>query len=253
MTRPGATHRAAAPSCTPATRDRTGRSTATFTGVRPPAGTPACSMIPGWRPPPGPGSPGVRRHPAGSPAIPEPGPRARRHPGVPAGLPFTSCAVTLDQLHRQGTAPVRQARRTGTPAHHGNPGRPCRRHVRVLPHAVAMYGYTGWAAGHVCDGGTARAGLGMVVRCLACPCPSVSTPAGEAGTASGRVAGQSECLSRKRWRRRDDRAGRVRGRAGHAGICSVHVRIPGAGSGAAGSGRPAAVCTGTNARWRSPG
>jgi transposase len=27
-------------------------------------------MIPGWRPPPGPGSPGVRRHPAGSPAIP---------------------------------------------------------------------------------------------------------------------------------------------------------------------------------------
>jgi hypothetical protein len=53
------------------------------------AGTPAYSMIPGWRPPPGPGSPGVRRHPAGSPAIPEPGPRARRHPGVPAGLPFT--------------------------------------------------------------------------------------------------------------------------------------------------------------------
>ena len=35
--------------------------TATFTGVRPPAGTPAYSMIPGWRPPPGPGSPGVGR------------------------------------------------------------------------------------------------------------------------------------------------------------------------------------------------
>ena len=63
--------------------------TATFKGVRPPAGTPAYSMIPGSRPPPDPGSPGVRRHPAGSPAIPEPGPRARRHPGVPAGLPFT--------------------------------------------------------------------------------------------------------------------------------------------------------------------
>ena len=47
-----------------------------------------------------------------------------------------------------------------------------------------------------------------MVRCLACPCPSVSTPAGEAGTASGRVAGQSECLSSKRWRGRDDRAGR---------------------------------------------
>ena len=32
-----------------------------------PAGTPAYSMIPGWRPPPGPGSPGVRRHPAEDP------------------------------------------------------------------------------------------------------------------------------------------------------------------------------------------
>ena len=62
-------------------------------------------MIPGWRPPPGPGSPGVRRHPAGSPAIPEPGPRARRHPGAPAGLPFTPCTVTLDQLHRQEGGP----------------------------------------------------------------------------------------------------------------------------------------------------
>jgi hypothetical protein len=91
--------------CTPATRDRTGRLHRDVLGVRPPAGTPAYSMIPGWRPPPGPGSPGVRRHPAGSPAIPEPGPRARRHPGVPAGLPFTPCAVTLDQLHRQGDGP----------------------------------------------------------------------------------------------------------------------------------------------------
>jgi len=105
MARPGATHRAAVPSCTPATGTAPAGSTATFTGVRPPAGTPAYSMIPGWRPPPGPGSPGVRRHPAGSPAIPEPGPRARRHPGVPAGLPFTPCAVTLDQLHRQGDGP----------------------------------------------------------------------------------------------------------------------------------------------------
>ena len=84
---------------------RPGATAATFTGARPPAGTPACSMIPAWRPPPGPGSSGVRRHPPGSPAIPDPGPRARRHPGVPAGLPFTPCAVTLDQLHRQGDAP----------------------------------------------------------------------------------------------------------------------------------------------------
>jgi hypothetical protein len=36
---------------------------------------------------------------------------------------------------------------------------------------------------------------------------SVSTLAGKADTASGRVAGQGECLSRKRWRERDDRAG----------------------------------------------
>ena len=65
-------------------------STATFTGVRPPAGTPAYPMIPGWRPPPGPGSPGVRRHPAGSPAIPgtrSPSPAASGRP--PAGPPFT--------------------------------------------------------------------------------------------------------------------------------------------------------------------
>jgi hypothetical protein len=74
---------------------------------------------------------GDRRHPAGSPAIPEPGPRARRHPGAPAGLPFTPCAVTLDQLHRQGDGPARQARQTGTPAHHGNPGRPCRRQMSM--------------------------------------------------------------------------------------------------------------------------
>ena len=105
MARPGATHRAAAPSCTPATRDRTGRLHRDVHGRPAACRNPAYSMIPGWRPPPGPGSPGVRRHPACSPAIPEPGSRARRHPGVPAGLPFTPCAVTLDQLHRQGHGP----------------------------------------------------------------------------------------------------------------------------------------------------
>ena len=107
--RDGTTGRDAPDNCTPPVPRRPGTapagSTATFTGVRPPAGTPAYSMIPGWRPPPGPGPPGVRRHPAASPAIPEPGPRARRHPGVPAGLPFTPCAVTLDQLHRQEDGP----------------------------------------------------------------------------------------------------------------------------------------------------
>ena len=119
-------------------------------------GTPAYPMIPGWRPPPGPGSPGVRRHPAGSPAIPQPGPRARRHPGAPAGLPFTPCAVTLDQLRRQGDGPVRQARRTGTPAHHGNPGRPCRRQKRTTALMMAMYKYSSrltirWARNRGCQ------------------------------------------------------------------------------------------------------
>ena len=51
-------------------------------------------------------SPGVSRHPAGSPAIPEPGPQARRRSGRPGrASTFTPCAVTLDQLHRQGRSP----------------------------------------------------------------------------------------------------------------------------------------------------
>jgi hypothetical protein len=87
MARPGATHRAAAPFCPrrPGTHRSAPPSRSPAFGRLPE--TPAYSMIPGWRPPPGPGSPGVRRYPAGSPAIPEPGPRARRHLGVPAGAP----------------------------------------------------------------------------------------------------------------------------------------------------------------------
>jgi hypothetical protein len=105
MARPGATHRAAARSYTPATRDRTGRL------HRDVHGRPVACRNPGLLDDPGLASASrpriarARRHPAGSPAIPEPGPRARRHPGVPAGLPFTPCAVTLDQLHRQGDGP----------------------------------------------------------------------------------------------------------------------------------------------------
>jgi hypothetical protein len=129
MAGPVATHRAAAPSCTPATWDRTDW---LHRDVRRRPEPPAYSMIPSWRPPPGPGSSGVRRHPAGSPAIPEPGPRARRHTGVPAGLPFTPCAVTLDQLHRPGDGLRAAGTTDGTPAHHGNPGRPCRRHVSAF-------------------------------------------------------------------------------------------------------------------------
>ena len=104
MARPDATHRAVAPSRTPATRDRTGRLHRHVHGRPAPAGTPAYSMIPGWRPPPRPGSPGDRRHPAGSPPIPEPGPRARRHPGV---RPVSRSPLHMihDQPHRQGDGP----------------------------------------------------------------------------------------------------------------------------------------------------
>jgi hypothetical protein len=139
--RPGATHRAAAPPAPRRPGTAPAGSAATFTGVRPPAGTPACSTIPGWRPPPGPESPGVRRHPAGSPAILEPGPRARRHPGIPAGLPFIPAPRPSISSTARGTASMRQARWTGTPAHLGNPGRPCRRQMRMSTSGMAMYKY----------------------------------------------------------------------------------------------------------------
>jgi hypothetical protein len=105
MARSGATHRTAAPSCPPATRDRTGRLHCDVHG------RPAACRNPGLLDDSGLASasrPRIARGPqapAGSPAIPEPGPRARRHPGAPAGLPFTPCAVTLDQLHRQRDGP----------------------------------------------------------------------------------------------------------------------------------------------------
>jgi hypothetical protein len=85
------------------------------------------------------------------------------------------------------------------------------RHERAFPHTAAMHRYTSWAAGRVAIGarGSAgssrewdsrnRFGLGLgrsaAWHVLA---RSVSTLAGKADTASGRVAGQSECLSRKR-------------------------------------------------------
>ena len=45
MPRPGAMHRAAVPSCTPAPGTAMDRSSATFTGVRPPPGTAVYSMV----------------------------------------------------------------------------------------------------------------------------------------------------------------------------------------------------------------
>jgi hypothetical protein len=113
MARPGATHRAAAPSCTPATRDRTGQLHRDVHGLpaasREPGLLDESGLAPASRPRTVRGPP----TPAGSPAILEPGPRARRHPGVPARLPFTLCAVTSMSSTTRGTIPLRQARRTG--------------------------------------------------------------------------------------------------------------------------------------------
>jgi hypothetical protein len=102
MSGQGATHRAAAPSCTPATRDRAGRL------HRDVPGRPAVCRNPGLLDDPAlasvsrPGSPGVRRHPADSRPSRSPLLEPRRHPGVPAGASARSCAVTLDQPHRRG-------------------------------------------------------------------------------------------------------------------------------------------------------
>jgi hypothetical protein len=105
MARLGTTHRTTAPSCTPATRDRAGRL------HREVHGRPAASRNPGLLDDSGLASASRSRiargpqAPGRQPGHPGARSRARRHPGVPAGLPFTPCAVTLDQLHRQGTVP----------------------------------------------------------------------------------------------------------------------------------------------------
>jgi hypothetical protein len=139
MVRPGATHRAA-PSCTPATRDRTGQLHRDVHGLpaasRNPGLLDESGLAPASRPRTARGPP----IPAGSPAILEPGPRARRHPGVQARLPFTLCAMTSMSSTTRGTIPMRQARRTGTPAHRGNPGRPCRRQMRTYAQDDEFHG-----------------------------------------------------------------------------------------------------------------
>jgi len=124
MSGQGATHRAAAPSCTPATRDRAGRL------HRDVPGRPAVCRNPGLLDDPAlasvsrPGSPGVRRHPADSRPSRSPLLEPRRHPGVPAGASARSCAVTLDQPHRRGDGPraagaARQYRKTLSAAREG--------------------------------------------------------------------------------------------------------------------------------------
>jgi len=128
MARPGATGRAAAPSCTPATRDRTGRL------HRDVHGRPAACRNPGLLDDPGLASASRPRIARGPQA---PG-RQPGHPGARSSSPPASWRpgrAPVHPLRRDprsapppgGRSPVRQARRTGTPAHHGNPGRPCRR------------------------------------------------------------------------------------------------------------------------------
>jgi hypothetical protein len=121
---------------------------------------------------------------------------------------------------------------------------PPQRHERAFPHTAAMHRYTGWAAGRVCDrgarlaewlgrlitgNGTAITGSGLGWGRFAAwwhvIARSVSTLAGKADTASGRVAEQSGCLRRKRWRERDDPRRLSPGSVGHASIHSVHMRV----------------------------
>ena len=87
------------------------------------------------------------------------------------------------------------------------------RHERAFPRAAAMYRYAGWAAGRVCGRGArlaewpgrlstgngrghSRFGLGLgTFAAWHVIARSVSTLAGQADTASGRVAGQGGCLA----------------------------------------------------------
>jgi len=62
-------------------------------------------MIPGWRPPPGPGSPGVRRHPADSPAIPEPASPSPAASGRPGRAPVHPLRRDPRSAPRHGDGP----------------------------------------------------------------------------------------------------------------------------------------------------
>ena len=161
--------------------------------------------------------------------------------------PRLAAAVGPNATGQPETSPGRCSRfrrgSTFAAARQHNDGAGRSMHERAFPHAAAIRRYTGWAAGRVCDRGSTarwvarqahhgewdsrnRFGLGwgrfaaghVIAR-------SVRLLAGQADTASGRAAGQGECLSRKLWRERDDRAGFLRASAGRASICSVHMRV----------------------------
>ena len=126
-------HRAAAPSCTPATRDRTGRlhrdvhgrpAACRNLGLLDDSGLASASRPRIAR---GPQAPG--RQP-GHPGARSPSPAASGRPGRARVHPLRRDPRSAPPPG--GTVPVRQTRRTGTPAHHGNPGRPCRRQKRTV-------------------------------------------------------------------------------------------------------------------------
>ena len=113
------------PPVPPATRDRTGRLHRDIHG----------------RPPPGPGSPGVRRH--------RPAARPSRSPVLVADGIQTSLPGSRSHLRRDprstpppGDGPRAAGTTTGTPAHRGNPGRPCRRQMRAFAPGAPLHKYT---------------------------------------------------------------------------------------------------------------
>ena len=105
MARPGATHRTTAPSCTPATRDRSGRLR------REVHGGPAACRNPGLLDDSGlasasrPWSARGPQAPARQPGHPGARSSSPAASGRPGRAPVHPCAVTLDQLHRKGDGP----------------------------------------------------------------------------------------------------------------------------------------------------
>ena len=125
------------------------------------------------------------------------------------------------------------------------PGRVCDRGARLAE----------WLGRLITGNGTAITGSGVGWRRFAAwhvIARSVSTLAGMADTAGGRVAEQSECLSRKRWRERDDRAGFLRAVSDTPASTPYTCGIPG-GSGAAGAGDGVRSFLGYQTRYAAVG
>jgi len=151
MARPGATHRAAAPSCTPATRDRTGRL------HRDVHGRPAACPNPGLLDVSGLASASRPRIARGPQA---PG-RQPCHPGARSSSPAASGRPGRAPVHPlrrdprsapppRGRSPSGMHLRTEVPVP-WRPGRPCRRQKRAFAASAALHKYTVWPTGHDSD------------------------------------------------------------------------------------------------------